>query len=232
MGSKDAITLIGNVRDNLSEPLSAAEVLISTSGSTWTNAVLLKNLNKAKDRVWVIIKKVRENYFQVDDTLSLVTGTKEYALATNFRHLIGLKCTTSGYESLRFRRSSQQSKEFQAVDALPANSDNSPGEMLYDVIAQSKIKFANFPPSSLTVAYDYIKLLADYTLSASSTSDVEDEHAEFMEAYCTYKSLLIQPSDVRIKFWVTEIKRLEMIVEESAKQRIQRESKRVEPWTI
>ena len=232
MGSKDAITLIGNVRDNLSEPLSAAELLNASAGSTWTNAVLLKNLNKAKDRAWAIIKRVRENYFQTSDTLSLVAGTKEYALATNFRHLVGIKCTTGGYESLRFRRSDQMTVEFQTVDAMPQNSGNAPSEMLYDIIAQSKIKFANYPPTTLTAAYDYIKSLSDYTLSGSSTSDIDDEHTEFMEAYATYKSLLVQPSDVRIKFWLTEIQRLEKVVEDSARQRNQRESRRIEAWSI
>ena len=232
MGSKDAITMLNNVRDNLSEFLSSAEMTNPGAGNNWTNRMLLVNLNKAKDRVWVIIKMVRENYFQTSDTITLNSSTKEYALATNFRHLIGIKCTTSGSESIIFRRASEQTVEFQTMDALPLNSGESTSELLYDIIAQAKIKFANYPPGALTVAYDYIPKLDDYTLSGSSTSNVDDEHTEFMEAYCTYKSLLKQPTDERIKYWLGEIQRLEKVVADSAKQRNQRESRRIEAFRV
>lgn len=232
MGSKDAVTLLNNVRDNLSEPLSAADMLISTAGSNFTNSYLLECLNKAKDRVWEIIKEAREDFFQTADTITINATTKEYALASNFRSIVGLKCTTGGYETLKLRRVDQGTREFQERDALPADGSQNGGELIYTIIAQSKIKFADFPPASLTLSYDYIRILADYTLSGSSTSDVDDEHREFMEAYATYKALLKNPEDKRLMGFKSDLARLEPNVARSVKIRNQRESVHVAPFSI
>lgn len=232
MGAKDAITLLNNVRDNLNETLDSTAMTDPTAGSNFTNRFLLECLNKAKDRVWEIIKGVREDFFQTSDTITLSSATKEYALASNFRSLVGMKCTTGGYESLQFRRTDQGTREFQDRDALPSGNSGNVYEMLYTIIAQSKIKFADFPPAALTVNYDYIRYLADYTLSGSSTSDVDDEHREYMEVYATYKALLKNPEDKRIAGFARDIERLEPKVIKSVKIRNQRESVHVEPFTI
>ena len=230
MGSKDAITLLNNVRFNLGEILDATSMTDSNAGTQFTNGFLLECLNKAKDRVWEIIKGVREDYFQTADTITITAATKEYALASNFRTLEGLKCTTGGYESMQFRRVDQGTREFQDRDALPADGSGDGRELLYCIIGQSKIKFADFPPTTLVLNYDYIKVLTDYTLSASSTSDVDDEHRDFMEAYATYKALLPRAGDLRIKNFAQEIIRLEPNVIKSVRIRNQRESIHVQPF--
>src|SRR3990167_5581702 len=232
MGSKDAVTLLTRIRSNLSEPLSAVDMLVAGSGSQWTNTELLAALNKGKDRLWDIIRMAREDYFQVAAVtpLSLVVATKEYALAGAVRQLVGLRCTTSGYEDLRFRRVDQSAREFQDRDALPAGDNTSDSEMIYDLIGTGTIKFADFPPTALTVAYDYIGYLSDYTLSGSSTVDINDELTEYMEAYATWKVLGKMPSDTRIKFWGSEITRLEVVALKSVGKRNIRESEYVEPY--
>lgn len=232
MGSKDAVKLLTNVRSNLSEPLSAADMLVAGAGSQWTNTELLEALNKGKDRLWDTIRMVREDYFQVAAVtpLSLVTTTKEYALVGAARQLVGIRCTTSGYEDIRFRRSDQSSREFQERNALPAGDNSNDRELIYDIVGTSTIKFADFPPTSLTVAYDYITYLSDYTLSGSSTVDINDELAEYMEAYATWKALGKMPSDTRLKYWASEVDRLETVALKSVSKRDIRESQYVEPY--
>lgn len=230
MGSKDAITLLKNVRINLGESLTDADMTDLGAGVRWTNRDLLEFLNKGKDREAEILRAARENYFQVADSITINASTKEYALASNFRKLVGIKCSTSGYETLRFREVPQDTREFQGRDSIPAGDSTNNWELIYCIIAQSKIKFADFPPTTLSVAYDYIKVLADYTLSGSSTSDLDDENAEFREAYATYKALLVYPTEKGIPVWANDIKRLEMIVTKSVSKRNQRESVYVEPY--
>jgi hypothetical protein len=203
MGIKSAVLLISNIRENLNEPLSSSDLLVSNAGSNFTNSYLLECLNKAKDREWDIVRQVREDYFQIAaaSPISLVTTTKEYSFASDFFQLVGLKCSTSGWERLRFRQVDQSSKEFQELDAIPLGESSDTDEMIYDIIGQSKIKFATYPPATLALAYDYIQTLPDYTLSASSTSDLLDVQAEYREAYSTWKALGKMPSDTRLAFW-------------------------------
>lgn len=231
MGPVDAITILNGVRDNLNEPLDGSLMTDPVQGSTYTNQYLLHCLNKSLDRAWAVIKGVRENFFQISDTITLSTSLKEFSLASDFRDLIGIKTTTSGYETLKFTRLSQETASFQYLDALPA-SGGTVSELFYAIIAQSKIKFATYPPAALTVAYDYIQRLTPYTLSAASTSNIDDEHQEFLEGYTTYKALLKNPGDQRIASWRPEISRLEENMMKSVKQRNQRESRRIEPFSI
>lgn len=232
MGSKSATTLLTNIRSNLSEPLSAADMLVAGAGSQWTNTELLEALNKGKDRLWDTIRMVREDYFQVAAVtpLSLVTTAKEYALVGAARQLVGIRCTTSGYENIRFRRADQSTREFQERNALSAGDNSEDNEMIYDIVGTNTIKFADFPPTPLTVAYDYITYLLDYTLSGSSTVDINDELAEYMEAYATWKALGKVPSDTRLKYWVSEVDRLESVALKSVAKRDIRESEYVEPY--
>lgn len=232
MGSKDAITILTNIRSNLSEVLDAVEILIPEKGSQWTNSELLANLNKGKDRLWDIIRQDREDYFQVDAVtpLSLVPATKEYPLTALARQLVGMRCITSGYESLEFRRVDQSTREFKTRNALPSGQSVGIGELIYDVVGTNTVKFADYPPATLSVDYDYITALPDYTLSAVSTVDVNDEVVEYEEAYATWKSLIKVPSDTRVKFWGSEIARLEKVVLKSVSKRDIRQSEYVEPY--
>lgn len=230
MGSIPATTLISNMRDELNEPVSASDLLVLTAGNVWTNSFLLVNLNKGKDQLWDIIRRARGDYFQTSATISLTTGTKEYALASDFRQLQGMKCTTQGYEYILFRRVGQGTSEFQIRDASPAPGNVNANEMIYDLIAQTKIKFADFPPSALTVNYDYIQYLADYTLSGSSTVNINDELLDYVEAYAIYMSLLKNQEDKRIPLWRDRIKELEQDVLVSVSKRNIRESRYATPY--
>lgn len=234
MGSKAATTLIGNIRENLNEPLNAGRLTDPNAGTKWTNNALLEHLNKGKDRTWDLIRSVREDYFLVtgNTSIALVSNTKEYTLPNRFWQLRGLRVTTSGYEGIKFRYADMQEEEFKALDAQAQGADNdfSEGELLYDIVAQSVLKLANFPPRSLSTSLDYIETLADYTLSSTSTSNIPDVWAEYMEAVATRLALERDPKDERIAIWRNKLVELRPLVVQSVSKRQLRDAEYVEPY--
>src|SRR3990167_7511280 len=183
MGSIGATTFITNVRVNLSEPIDSSQNEVATAGNEWIQSELLENLNKAKDHLWEIVKKVREDYFiTIGATLSLTASAKSYAFAAGFRHLTAIKITTSGYEHLRFQALGQGTNEWKTRDAAPNDSSQDLDLFYYDIVGSSKLLLCNFPPAALTAEYNYIGVLADFTLSASSTIEIDDELRYFLES--------------------------------------------------
>jgi len=208
MGSIAATTLIKNIRENLNEPVLDSELTNADAGQQWKNSALLEHLNKGKDRLWDIIREVREDYFEETSNTSVTLdgNTKIYSLPTNFRELISIKVTTSGYEYIGFRKVNQYNDEYKSLDKYTATSPNGTTEIIYDIVGTYKLKLANYPPATLATSIDYIKWLADYTLSASSTTDIMDEWREFMEGDATRRALMKTPTDPRLKTWQEEVK--------------------------
>lgn len=231
MGSIAATTYIKNIRRNLNEEIGEDQLIIGGAGQNWTNTGLLEYLNKAKDRCWSIVRKAREDYFETtgDTGITLNSTTKEYTLPSGFRQLVGIKITQSGYESLKLRRVEQSQEEFKRRDALP--SGNESDDLIYDIIGVNTIKFADFPPTTLTTSVDYIGTVADFTLSASSTlAAINDEWKEFIEAYATWLALGKNPEDKRLAFWGAEVTRLSPETILNVSQRNLRDAKYVEPY--
>lgn len=235
MGSIAATTYIKNIRRNVNEPLQDVDILDPTAGSTWVNDEILEALNKAKDDAWDIIRSVREDYFQVTGaSVSLVSSTKEYSLASGFRQLKGLRVTTSGYEYLSLRLLEQDTEEFQNRDALPLGDLSGTSELGYCIIetgGTSKIKFCDYPPTALTLLYDYIKVLPDFTLSGSSTTDINDECRRFIEARATETILDKNAADKRLPVWAARALKYEGILRKSVSKREIRESSYVQPYS-
>lgn len=230
--SETGQSLIRTIRYNLDENLSDQDILSPDLGNKWTNTELLNRVNRAKDRAWQIIRGVREDYFiTLGATLSLVAGTKSYNLATGFRQLVAIKCTSSGYETLAFRAVGMDQQEWKERDRIP--SGNSPGmELIYCIVSAEPSKFltADFPPTSLTAEYSYIGTATDYALNGSTSSELPDEVREYMEAYATMMAYGKYSSDPNRKFWEKEVERLEPKLIESVSRRQIRDSKRVTPY--
>lgn len=230
MGSQAATTFIKNIRENLNEPLgSDTDLTVATAGTQWTNQTLLNHLNKSKNRLWDLVRRVREDYFLTTGyALSINAATKEYSLPADYRQLRGIKCTTSGYEYMNIRAVEMDSEEFKSADAVPASVNASVYDLLYVIVGNSKIKFANFPPTTLTLSLDYINSLPDFTLSGSSTIDVNDEQNDWLEARATYLALLKTPTDPRIAEWKGILQELTLMVIDSVSGRQIRDPQFVE----
>lgn len=232
MASPAATVLIKNVRINLNEPLAQdSDLLVASSGSNWLNSDLLVHLNRGKNRLWDLIRRVRENYFlTTGSSLSITSATKEFTLPTDFRQLVGIKCTTSGYEYLKFTASNTSDEEWKSRDAVPSGNSQNVDDLLYVIVGNSKIKFADYPPTSLTLSLDYINVLADFTLSASSTIDINDEQCDWLEAYVTKKALMKTPTDLRLPAWDAELDKLTLMVIDSVSGRQIRDAEYVEGY--
>lgn len=226
-----ATTFIKNIRTYLSEPLgSDAELETAGAGTLWLNSELLENLNKSKNKLVDLVRKVREDYFEtLDATLNLNSTTKSYDLATLFKQLKGIRISTSGYEGLRFRFLEQETDKWKELDALPS-ADDSADALYYDVVGTKKLLLANYPPATLTAKYNYIGGLADFTLSTLSTLDLEDDWREFLEGYAVWLSLAKSPTDQRLPFWKSHLGDLEQRVRDSVAKRQIRDAKRVQPF--
>lgn len=232
MGSLAATTFISNIRVNLNESHeSAADLLVPTAGSQWKNSELLENLNKSKDRLWEIIREVREDYFlTIGTSLNLTASAKSYDLAAGFRQLKAIKATTAGYEDLQFESLDQSSREWKERDALPASANADAGILYYDIVGTAKILFCNFPPAAITAVYNYVGILSDFTLSASSTVDIGDELREFLEGYATWLSFAKTPTHIAVPWWKEHLPLLERRVVKSVSKRQIRDPKRVAPF--
>lgn len=233
MGTKTAQDFIRNVRTNLNEALSDTDILVAGSGNKWTNTELLECVNKGKNRCWDIVRTVREDYFiTLSASLSINSSAKEYALPAGFRQLAGIKCTTSGFEYLAFRSVEMSDDEFKSNDAISTtvSGNSSIAELLYVIVGNAKIKFANFPPGSLTLSYDYIGSIADFPLDASATAEINDELRDYIEAYATRQALTKFPGDARLPFWDGELRRLEPIVISNVSHRQLRDPQFVEAY--
>ena len=234
MGSKAATTLIANIRENLNENIPTASLVDGNAGTKWKNTRLLEHLNKGKDRLWDLLRSVREDYFLItgNASITLTSSTREYTLPTRFWQLRGIRVTTSGYEAMTFRHVDMSKEEWKDVYAQPQGSDSNltEGDMIYDIVAQSVLKLANFPPTTLATSIDYIESLADYTLATDSTSNNPDVWAEYMEAYATLLALERDPADARIKIWKDKLLGLKGDVIKSVAKRQIRDAEFVEPY--
>ena len=229
MSSQTTTNYIINIRSNLNEPVT--DYVTATVGVNYLNSELLEYLNKAKDRLWDIIRQVREDYFETtsDTSITLVTATKEYTLPSTFRQLKGIKITQSGFESLRLRWVDQSSEEFKRRDSLPSGS-TVVNDLVYDIIGVGVIKFADFPPASLTTSIDYIAWIVDFVLGSGTLAAINDEWREYIEAYATMKALGKNPSDPRLKFWIEEVGRLHDVIISGTSKRNIRDTIHVEAY--
>ena len=82
----------------------------------------------------------------------------------------------------------------------------------------------------MTEEYNYIGVLADFTLSASSTIEIDDELRYFLESETTWLSLAKKPTDSRLAFWKDQRRDHEKRVIESVSKRQIRDPQRVEPF--
>lgn len=233
MGTIPATTLIKNVRENLNEPIPDTDLVLSGAGAAWTNGALLEHLNKSKDRIWDIVREVRENFFMVTDYtgITLNSSTRIYDFPTDFRQLVKIKATTPGYEFIVFRKVDQTNEEFKQREKNTSSINDTNAELLYDVIDTGRLKFADFPPATLATSIDYVQYLADYTLAVNSTTEIMDEWREFLEADTTRRALSKTPTDARLPYWVDQVQKLEPKVKQSIARRDIRDKVYVEYWT-
>ena len=156
-----------SVRDNLDE----------SSASFWSNAQLLRYINRSKDRVWNRVKALNADYFNISRTsldgaltilgesytctsFQIVAGTTDYNLPPDFSEMKLVECITSGYEQIRFIYRDMNNPEFRSLRAIVDNVTPS-DYFLFDIFQDSAIRIAPKTDTTLDLRLTYVQIIAD-----------------------------------------------------------------------
>src|SRR3990167_4433232 len=159
-------TLRTAVRDNLDE----------ASAGFFSEAQLLRYLNRAKNRVWREVRKLKEDFFLIQRTstdgaltilgesstasaFATVAGTRNYTLPPDFVEMKIIEVTTAGYEYVRFQHSDLARPEHRATRRL--TDPYAPSVFLCDYIGSVTMAIAPLSNTALDLRISYIRRLAD-----------------------------------------------------------------------
>lgn len=193
------------IRDNLDE----------ATASFWTNPQLLRFINRAKDRVWVEVRKLKDDYFLVNraSTDGVVTilsesyATSSFQIPTgdtftrtlppDFSEMKRIEVITSDYEDVQFQYRDYADPDFRVLRAL--TSDQTPSLFLFDIVSERTMAYAPRSNTALDLRIWYVQSLAD--LSAD-TDTMEIPHPLYLavEAYAT-ASAQIMDRDANAAVW-------------------------------
>jgi hypothetical protein len=170
------------VRNSLDEPIAAF----------WSDSQMIEAINRAKDRVWMDVKRLKDDYLlssprSTDGTLSilgvayaatnfrLVAGTTEYELPFDVTEVKLIEVVTSGYEWVRFVHRDLNSD---AMRGLRSSTEHqAPNTIAFDLVAERTLLIS--PPLDMTLDLRlwYVPILAD--LSADE-DQLEMPHPLYM----------------------------------------------------
>ena len=182
------------VRDNLDEP----------TPSFWSNAQLNRFVNRAKDRVWTEVRKLKEDYFMIsrsstDGTLTIfgntydtasfqisAAGTLTYTLPPDFAEMKLIECVTPNYEYVRFEYRDMAHQDFRS--ARMVSSQFTPEIVLFDITGERTLQLAQKSDTALDLRINYIPIVPDM---ADDTDLLEMPHALYMavEEFATAAAL-------------------------------------------
>ena len=191
---KTLLELRTAVRDNLDE----------ASASFWTDAQLLRNLNRAKDRTWNEVKKLKDDYFILNRTstsgtltiltesyaatgFQIVATTREYTLPFDVSEVKLIEVITSGYEQVRFVHRDLASPEVRSLRELTVNQ--SPATIYFDLVGERTLTIAPASDTTLDLRLWYVPILDDLV---SDTDTLQMPHPLYaaVEEFATARSLV------------------------------------------
>lgn len=183
------------VRDNVDE----------STASFWSNAQLNRFINRAKDRVWTEVRKLKEDYFlttrsSTDGSLVIfgdlyaassfkILGdgtTLTYSLPPDFAEMKLIEVITSGQEHVAFQHCDMASPAFRTARSLTTSL--APDVILFDIVGERTLTLANRSDTALDLRINYIPIVPDM---ADDTDLLEMPHALYMsvEEFATAAAL-------------------------------------------
>ncbi|HYE59337.1 MAG TPA: hypothetical protein VD948_12570 [Rhodothermales bacterium] len=186
------------VRDNLDE----------STASFWTNAELNRFINRAKDKVWVEVRKLKLDFFEkslastagsqtilgetYDPTnLRVTVGGSTMTLPPDFHELKYLEVITSGHEDVVFRYLDLANPLFRRLRAMTDNT--APSEFRFDVYGTSYsnqiLVYAPKSDTLLDTRLFYVYKPADLSADADEL-DMPDPLYIAVEEYATTRAQL------------------------------------------
>lgn len=189
---KSRLEMVTAIRTNLDE----------VSPSFWASADVPQFLNRAKDRVWMEVRKANQDYFETTrdsaDGVQSILGenydcasfrlepaTRDYTLPPDFSTLVSNRCLTAGFEWLRLTYKRHTDYTFRR--ALEETSAQTP--RYYTILGERTWRIAPLSDMTLEWAITYVHLVPDLT---SDTSTLEMPHPLYMavEQYATAEALM------------------------------------------
>lgn len=182
------------IRDNLDESTAAF----------WTNAQLNRYINRAKDRVWVEVRKLKADYFvanraSTDGTVTIlgesydtasfqipVGATFTRTLPHDFAEMKRIEVITTDFEDVQFYHEDYTSPRFRALRAI--TDDLSPDAFLFDIVAERTLVYAPRSDTALDLRIWYVQATADLTTD-TDTLEIPWPLYKAVEEYATAGAL-------------------------------------------
>lgn len=196
--AKTRAELLAAVRSNLDE----------ASSSFWTDAELYNFLIRAKDKTWMEVTKLQENFFTrtlastdgsvtilgssyATSGLAITAGGGTLALPPDFASLKALDVITSGYEYVQFYKRDLADPDFRALRA--DTSQRVPNAFLFDIYGLTTLLFRPLSSVALDTRLYYVYRPAD--MSGSVDLDMPDPLYMAVEEYATTRAMLKDRDD-------------------------------------
>lgn len=186
--NKTLAELITAVRENVDESVE----------SFWSDVRLVHCLDKAKDRVWLEIRKLKADFFDVtrsstDGTVTILgssyntasfkilagtgTGTRDYALPPDLNELHLIEVITSGYEHVRFYPRNLSHPDM--LGALGVTTGTGAGAFYYALLAASTLRVAPYSDVALDLRLTYVAQPAAFD-PAVTTASLDLPHPTYL----------------------------------------------------
>ena len=185
--------LIQSVRDNVNEQTTDA----------FSDALIARFVNRAKDRVWNEVRRAQQDYFlkslastagsqtllgqtYAASSLQITAGATELTLPHDLVAVKYIEAITSGYETVKFRHVDLAEAEFRRLREITTNS--TPTEFVWDVINERTFIFAPTSDTVLDTRLFYFFKIGD--LVSGDTLQMPPPLDHGVEAYATSELLL------------------------------------------
>lgn len=155
------------VRDNIDEP----------SSNYWTDAELNRRIADRQRELWTKVYQLKDSYFlsATPATITLAAGTFAYTLPSDFFRALAIRTTTSGLQTITWRRVDPSSPEF--LDGLRSDlTVINPVEFMYAIVGNNTLWVSPIPQSVLAARMDYIAR----TVAVSADTDTFQLPDEFL----------------------------------------------------
>lgn len=191
--AKTRAELLTAVRSNLDE----------STASFWTDTELYNFLIRAKDKVWMEVTKLQENFFTrvlnstggsvtilgatyATSNLGITVGGSTLTLPGDFASLKSLEVITSDYEWVPFYPMDMSSPTFLALRA--DTTQRGPTVFYYDIYGLTTLLYTPLSNTALDTRLTYVYRPAD--MSASVDLDMPDPLYMAVEEYATTRAQL------------------------------------------
>lgn len=183
------------LRDNLDE---------QTPGF-FTDAMLTRFLNRAKDRVWTEVRKADQDYFALTRTsldgpaltilgqsydagsFQIRPGVRDYTLPPDLADLRDIRCLTSGFEDTPFVWMAATDPRFRVGLALP--DPVAPGGGFgYTLLGERTLRLRTLSDTTLDLQITYVAILPDLA-DASDTLEMPHGLSRAVEEYAAAAAL-------------------------------------------